>query len=672
MAALHRYIAPDYDLHMKGYHHDLKPQNVLVDDANFLLSDFGLSSLKEVDARSKTLFKEVNGFYIAPECQSIEEDFERHMIGQPADIWALGCILAVVLTHMQMGASGVQEFQRARKFTVMSWTMYLFHTAGQLNPAVDVWLNKLEQGEGQYCFGLCRLIRSMLQVDPSCRPDAQKVLSKITFLAAQGLYHSIEHQLRLLSDSLNDLPILIERDRFMIFGEVIGLKNDDGEWSDAQQLFSKKVEFEIFKKYCLDLNEILDAAIETPQLMQIYGSSYTQLCTCLDQFWNLLSYELRLKCVNSLERKIINTNDLDALHKIESECKDLSSYRNVGLLAAIKSMTKLAENCQIQNPELKWSHSSITSLGARINLQTTMARVRSENSTTEKDALIHYMKYNARWTDEIGQKLFARVEAIAELLHRSEKPAGFRALNCIGYYHNSSLHSFGLVFDVPHAVHSVQGPLAPLTLFSLIQGTRGQDQQPSLGDKFRLAHDLATSAFEWHKVDWLHKNISAFNVILFPQAFPSAAASITEPYIIGFNHSRPDEKNAFTEGPPVIPEQIDYCHPKYLKDRRGYKREYDYYSVGLVLLEIGLWRTLPSLSATFKASDQSPEKLREFLLEKYVARLHSLMGRTYQSAVRACLTFDVEPRRNQDGSEARDVLGEFEATVTAPLRRCFA
>ncbi|MCJ1393796.1 hypothetical protein MMC18_006672 [Xylographa bjoerkii] len=672
VAALHNYIAPDHDLHLKGYHHDLKPENILIKDGRFLLTDFGLSSLKEMTSKSKTLFKEINGFYIAPECQCIEEGFELQMIGQPADIWALGCILTLILIHMHMGASAIQAFQQERKTTVMNWTTYMFHTGGTLSPVVDTWLAKLEHEGEPDSSGLCKLIRSMLEAEPACRPNASKVLSRISFLAARMCYHAADHKLKLLSESSNDLTIQIEQTRFTLFGDAIGLGTNEHDWSDLQVSFAGQLRFETFEQYCRDLCQSLDAAMEAPQLLYSSEVSHRRLRTCIDQFWNLLSNELRMKCENSLERKIIDTDDMDALKNIGNELRDEPNYRKVALLAAIKYMTRMAGDQQMQNPMLKWNLDSILSLGPEINAQTTIACVKREG-IANRDTLIHWMKYSARWTDEVGKELFLLVEAVAELLHESEKPSAFRALDCIGYYHNASLHSFGLIFDFPPIVNSIQGRIMPCTFSSLLHTTRGQDQQPTLGDKFCLARNLASSVYEWHKVDWLHKNLSAFNVLLFPQAFSSMAASIREPYIVGFNHSRPSAKNAFTQGPPVIPEQVDYSHPRYLREQRGYRREYDYYSIGLVLLEIGLWRTLKSLAASFTAADQSPEMFRHFLLSKYVTRLPAMVGSTYEGAVRACLTFDLgSSSRSRDGNAVDDCLTEFEARVVAPLGRCFA
>ena len=92
-----------------------------------------------------------------------------------------------------------------------------------------------------------------------------------------------------------------------------------------------------------------------------------------------------------------------------------------------------------------------------------------------------------------------------------------------------------------------------------------------------------------------------------PQGSPTAhekaalvsetAVKLSRPYLIGFNHSRPNTKVAFTVGPLDNPGEEDYQHPQYaiygLKKR--FQPGYDYYSVGLVLLEMGLWASLGDL-----------------------------------------------------------------------------
>ncbi|KAL9589524.1 MAG: hypothetical protein Q9203_001678 [Teloschistes exilis] len=75
----------------------------------------------------------------------------------------------------------------------------------------------------------------------------------------------------------------------------------------------------------------------------------------------------------------------------------------------------------------------------------------------------------------------------------------------------------------------------------------------------------------------------------------------------------------------------DYCHPEYLKQTKQtkqvrYQPRFDWYSLGLVLLEIGLWRILGSMKRATKLG-LPPEELREHILLDYVPQLDFYMGR---------------------------------------------
>lgn len=55
---------------LHGYHHDIKPRNVLVHGTSFILADFGFAKLKGVDEESQTLWKDTTFEYGAPECRN--------------------------------------------------------------------------------------------------------------------------------------------------------------------------------------------------------------------------------------------------------------------------------------------------------------------------------------------------------------------------------------------------------------------------------------------------------------------------------------------------------------------------------------------------------------------------------------------------------------------------
>ena len=102
-----------------GYYYDLKPHNILVDNATFLLADFGLSRFKELTEGSTTSYKYVGGCYVAPECEdfSVLNEMKRtYTISQSSDIWSLGCIMMEILLYIKLGAAGVQKFEDERSY----------------------------------------------------------------------------------------------------------------------------------------------------------------------------------------------------------------------------------------------------------------------------------------------------------------------------------------------------------------------------------------------------------------------------------------------------------------------------------------------------------------------------------------------------------------------------
>ncbi|KAI4694764.1 hypothetical protein J4E81_006364 [Alternaria sp. BMP 2799] len=65
------------------------------------------------------------------------------------------------------------------------------------------------------------------------------------------------------------------------------------------------------------------------------------------------------------------------------------------------------------------------------------------------------------------------------------------------------------------------------------------------------------------------------------------------PIMLGFASSRQNEADAATLGPD---NRLNYHHPDYLQNKSRYRQEYDYYSMGMMLLEIGHWAPLVKLT----------------------------------------------------------------------------
>lgn len=71
-----------------------------------------------------------------------------------------------------------------------------------------------------------------------------------------------------------------------------------------------------------------------------------------------------------------------------------------------------------------------------------------------------------------------------------------------------------------------------------------------------------------------------------------------------------------------------------------YRPEFDYYSLGVLLLEIGCWKPLSSLVASKSFKGISNHEFRRRLVEKRLPQVEQEMGATFTDATRACLESD--------------------------------
>ena len=96
-----------------GYHHDIKPRNLLIRGADFILADFGLSRLKPEDEPTQTNWKDSTYEYGAPECRD-PHTFRPGIIGRALDIWSLGCVFLEFSIWLLHGPETIKKFAGAR------------------------------------------------------------------------------------------------------------------------------------------------------------------------------------------------------------------------------------------------------------------------------------------------------------------------------------------------------------------------------------------------------------------------------------------------------------------------------------------------------------------------------------------------------------------------------
>ena len=247
---------------------------------------------------------------------------------------------------------------------------------------------------------------------------------------------------------------------------------------------------------------------------------------------------------------------------------------------------------------------------------------------------------------------------------------------------------YAFVYELPKLpldmITLSSGPTTAHSLLSFLQHAADTDSNnmPSLEDRYRLAFNLAASLLHLHAKGSTHRNVSSNNILFFSNdptitavnGQPWKEGLIRHPYLTSFDQCRHDAHNVPQE--PML-ENI-YRHPKTERGQRSaYRPAHDLYSLGLILLEIGLWMPL---SKFFKPRYTRTD-LKSRLQSIYAKKLAAKCGRGYMHAVEYCLEAADEVSGEYPSSQNQHyediprkgdgrIQMEFYWKAVKPLERC--
>lgn len=157
---------------------------------------------------------------------------------------------------------------------------------------------------------------------------------------------------------------------------------------------------------------------------------------------------------------------------------------------------------------------------------------------------------------------------------------------------------------------------------SLSQLLLQQGSLPPLQSRISRAKELVTSLHFLHAVNWLHKGLRDQSILVLTQ---NGSPDYSQPFISGFEYSRPDETDITTTAAPDT--WAVYAHPDYQRfDKKTYRKTFDIYSLGIILLEIALWKSAEEIlgfgqpSVPTGEKDKSPEMKDEFQGKKVYSK----------------------------------------------------
>ncbi|XXG95561.1 Putative flavonol synthase [Hypoxylon texense] len=269
----------------------------------------------------------------------------------------------------------------------------------------------------------------------------------------------------------------------------------------------------------------------------------------------------------------------------------------------------------------------------------------------------------------------SRINSLGYILERVSEPA-LRLPPCYGVVdgraHGGDFgeRRLGYVFGIPRDT-SIFGSqkdvydsdLASSPPSSLRDQISQKTSPPLLGDRFKLAYVLACAFSRFHAAGWLHKGFHSGSIIFF-QRRAGQRVDVTEPFITGFQYSRPQTATSLPFEITKHKSLQHYYHPDYRPNTDRFTKRFDLYSLGVVLFEIGRWGLLTDRRPPFVNQIQS----REYLLSKGLGDLGWRMGAVYQSVVETLLTC----RLPDDSVDHEYFVKQYMDKIMRPLSTCNA
>lgn len=242
-------------------------------------------------------------------------------------------------------------------------------------------------------------------------------------------------------------------------------------------------------------------------------------------------------------------------------------------------------------------------------------------------------------------------DAICELAVRlrSADPSTFGLLRSEGAIEERTNRCrYSMVFQIPGDMSD------PTTLRAKIMAN---DVTHSLSERFQLATQLARAVFSVHTFDMVHKSIRPENIIL----LKDSRSTLGSAFLLGFESLRLEQGLSRRGTVDEDWEKNIYRHPhrqgRYISQR--YRMQHDIYSLGVCLLEIGLWTSFveyrphhygdkttyslvkPNAYDLYSVGLDEPgqaEFTKSRLIGVATKELPRKMGTKYAEVVKSCLT----------------------------------
>ncbi|KAI1207871.1 uncharacterized protein F4807DRAFT_469075 [Annulohypoxylon truncatum] len=243
---------------------------------------------------------------------------------------------------------------------------------------------------------------------------------------------------------------------------------------------------------------------------------------------------------------------------------------------------------------------------------------------------------------------------------------------CLGLFKDSKKKRIGFIFELPN--------VKPRKNFVITRNSDWDDYEPcrlsnilnsgtrpfKLNWRLSLAKEVVDTIIRLHAIGGLHKNIRSDSVLFSSKSYLALARTdYSKHLLMGHDFIRTDASPTSSQGGMGKCPDI-YHHPDQRKSPdRAYQYAYDIYSLGILLLEIGLWKSLHQIVRG--KQNYSPDRLHKYILETVDVDLPIVCGEIYSSVAKTFIS--IESRNSlKSMNEQRDKC----AKMARELSRCVA
>lgn len=393
---------------------------------------------------------------------------------------------------------------------------------------------------------------------------------------------------------------------------------------------------------------------------------------------NYASKEMSRSPVSTLPSKVLpQVLDPAELERLVSAATEV--YPELGKCAAFKLQAlEIARNASAPaKPQNELIRRRTLILTPSASLKSSRNLVQYVNEGNQTMVLLEDKYYPKERDQAYDQFVHKRVYEIAKLLALTPKPTKFRALDCLGYVHDRGRACYSFIFQLPANVDNSKVPVSLNVLWS--ESSQQRIPDPPLGRRFDIARAVSASLLYLHACGILHKALHSSNILFF-QKTGEALPDLASPFLLGYDYARPHGTAFKSEAADFVKSQDDqyFVHPDYHPHtKRGYLKVYDMYGLGVLLLEIALWKSAKTLIPPNTGRSEA-----RMILINQTLTLQPLVGVIFAGVVARCLTGNIydEGTAVETLSTTRDegdrlefeIQGAFVRNIIEPLDKCYA